>query len=73
MGRAARDLSVFGLLAALALPGTAWGKEPLRLSPSSKWNVHYAEDSCRMGRSFGEGDQKVILVADRYQPATRCG
>lgn len=68
MGRAGRDLSMFVLLAALALPGVAAAKEPLRLKPSSKWNVHYAEDSCRMGRSFGTGDQKVVLVADRYQP-----
>jgi TonB family protein len=68
MGRVGRDLSIFVLLAALAAPGIGAAKEPLRLKPSSKWNVHYAEDSCRMGRSFGEGDQKIILMADRYQP-----
>jgi hypothetical protein len=63
-----RDRSIFVLLAALALPGVGTAKEPLRLQPSSKWNVHYAEDSCRMARSFGEGDQKVVLMVDRYQP-----
>ncbi|HWV59835.1 MAG TPA: TonB family protein [Sphingopyxis sp.] len=63
-----RDLSMFVVLAAFALSGAAAAKEPLRLKPSSKWNVHYADDSCRMGRSFGTGDQKVVLVADRYQP-----
>lgn len=68
MGRAGRDLSIFVALAALALPGGAAAREPLRLKPSSKWNVHYAEDSCRMGRSFGEGDQKVMLIVDRFQP-----
>ncbi len=56
------------LLTACVLPGDAGAKEPLRLKPSSKWNVHYADDSCSMGRSFGEGDQRVILVADRYEP-----
>lgn len=68
MGRMGRDRSIFVLLAALALPGAVAAKEPLRLQPSSKWNVHYAEDSCRMARSFGEGDQKVVLMIDRYQP-----
>ncbi len=68
MGRMARDRAIFVLLAALALPGVGTAKEPLRLKPGSKWNVHYAEDSCRMGRSFGEGDQKVVLMIDRYQP-----
>lgn len=68
MGSLGRDLSIFVLLAALALPGTVAAKEPLRLKPSSKWNIHYADDSCRMARSFGEGDQKVVLMADRYEP-----
>ena len=61
-------LSMAVFAATLGLPGTVAAKEPVRLQPSSKWNVHYADDSCGMGRSFGEGDQKVILVADRYQP-----
>jgi TonB family protein len=43
-------------------------KEPLRLAPSSKWNLHYGEDSCSMGRSFGEGNERVVLVMTRYQP-----
>lgn len=68
MGSLGRDLSIFVLLAALALPGIVAAKEPLRLKPSSKWNVHYADDSCRMARSFGEGDQKIVLMIDRYQP-----
>lgn len=68
MGRVGRRLSMFVFLAALALPGGAMAKEPLRLKPSSKWNVHYADDSCRMGRIFGAGDEKVVLIADRYQP-----
>lgn len=68
MGSLGRDLSIFILLAALTLPGTVAAKEPLRLKPSSKWNIHYADDSCRMGRSFGAGDEKIVLIADRYQP-----
>jgi TonB family protein len=68
MGREIYHWSVAAAIAALMLPAPAAAKEPLRLKPSSKWNVHYAEDSCRMGRSFGEGDQKVTMIIDRYQP-----
>lgn len=68
MGETGRDLSIFFLLAALGLPGVAASREPLRLKPSSKWNIHYADDSCRMARSFGEDNQKVTLLADRFAP-----
>ncbi|MGQ3101581.1 MAG: energy transducer TonB [Sphingopyxis solisilvae] len=43
-------------------------KEPLRLAPSSPWNLHYGDDSCSIGRSFGEGDDKVVMVFSRYEP-----
>lgn len=70
MGRVSRYISFVAVTAALLVPMTtgAAAKEPLRLTPSSKWNVHYADDSCRLGRSFGTGDQTVILLIERYQP-----
>lgn len=69
MGRETRDLSLLIVLAAmLSSTPAAAAKEPLRLAPSSKWLVNYAEDSCRMARTFGEGDQRVMLIADRYEP-----
>ncbi|WOF44063.1 energy transducer TonB [Sphingopyxis indica] len=55
-----------GLLSSGAAP--AKDREPLRLAPSSKWHLDYAKDSCRIGRSFGEGDQKVTILIDRYEP-----
>lgn len=63
-------LSGLAVVTALLLPEAAAGKakEPLRLAPSSKWMLEYAEDSCRIGRSFGEGDQKVTVLIDRYEP-----
>ncbi len=61
-------LPMAALFAGLALPVIAGAKEPLRLQPSSKWNVHYGDDSCRMTRVFGEGDTQVAFIADRYRP-----
>ena len=42
-------------------------KEPLRLAPSSKWVAEYSEDSCRLIRKFGEGDDKVTIIFSRYE------
>lgn len=50
----------------LPMVGHAREKEPQRLAPSTPWNVHYAEDSCVFGRSFGEGDQRITFSAARY-------
>lgn len=41
-------------------------KQPLHLQPSSKWLVNYADDSCRLGRVFGTGNDEVTLVMDRF-------
>lgn len=66
MARRFASLSWLAVLAAASMPVQA--KNPLRLAPSSQWHVNYAADSCRMGRSFGTGDNEVILVLDRFQP-----
>lgn len=66
MVRRFAGLSWLAVLAAASMPVQA--KEPLRLAPSSKWHVDYAPDSCRLGRSFGTGDNEVILILDRFQP-----
>ena len=42
--------------------------DAVRLVPSSNWNLNYADDSCRIARSFGEGDQKVIFYIEKYEP-----
>lgn len=56
--------------AGLAIPAQgAIAADPLRLKPSSKWNVHYFNDSCRLSRTFGEGDRRVTLMADQFAPA----
>lgn len=70
MGREMRNLSLVAVLAALLSPAPAMARpaEPLRLAASSKWFVNYATDSCRMAREFGEGDQKVLMVIDQFEP-----
>lgn len=50
------------------VPGPAVAKEPVGLAPSSKWHVNYADDSCRLARSFGTGADEVLLVMDRFRP-----
>lgn len=63
--------AIAAALAALLSPMAAGAKdsEPLLLQPSSKWNVHYADDSCRLSRSFGEGREQIALMFDRFQPS----
>ncbi len=57
-----------GLLATLvAVPGQA---KELRLDPSGGWTLNYANDSCRLLREFGVGDEKVTLILDQFQPWT---
>lgn len=40
----------------------------VRLQPSSKWHLDYADDSCRIARRFGDGESKVLFYIERYQP-----
>ena len=46
-------------------------REPLRLKASSPWNVDYATDRCRLMRKFGEGEELVFAIFDRYGPGER--
>jgi hypothetical protein len=56
------------LLIALALlPQAAKAAEPA-LEPLEKWVLNYGDDSCRLARAFGEGDAKVLLLLDQFQP-----
>jgi hypothetical protein len=42
--------------------------QPVRLQPSSRWVVDYAENSCRLARTFGDGDHRVILNFESEVP-----
>jgi len=66
-----RFSTVTGWLAAFFIAPVAVAAEPLRLAPSSNWHVNYADDSCRLARSFGTGEEEVILVLDRFRPGPK--
>lgn len=51
-----------------AAPMLIGASQPLRLKPSSPWNVDYAENSCRLSRAFGEGDGQVTLSLESEAP-----
>lgn len=42
--------------------------EPVRLQPSSKWVVDYAENSCRLVRAFGEGRSQTTFTLESVAP-----
>ena len=64
-----RLLLLIALGIGLVVPCAAsHARETRRLSPSSKWVLDYAEDSCRLGRKFGEGDREVTLILDQFSP-----
>ena len=52
----------------LLQPTPAHAREVRRLAPSSRWVVNYAEDNCRLARSFGTGSDRVDLLFDRFFP-----
>ena len=52
-------------------PLAAKDETALRLKPSSNWHMHYADDSCRIMRTFGEGKQKVAFYLERFEPGDR--
>jgi len=42
--------------------------QPVRLQPSSPWVVDYAENSCRLARTFGQGPDKTTLLLESEAP-----
>ena len=42
--------------------------QPVHLQPSSKWVVDYGENSCRLARSFGDGNNLVLLNFESEAP-----
>lgn len=65
---------MFQRLAILASIASAISAQPAQagtweLKPSADWYVAYADDSCRLARSFGEGKDQMVLRLDQFAPA----
>ena len=58
------------LMVATVFPCVAIADET-KLEPSDKWVLNYANDSCRLARTFGDGDDRVVLILDKFQPNDR--
>lgn len=56
------------LLCLASTSATAEPREVRRLKPMSPWEVDYADESCQLARTFGEGKQKVILILYQLAP-----
>jgi hypothetical protein len=52
------------------VPSLASAAAPIHLAPSTPWVVDYAENSCRLIRHFGEGDDKTILALESEAPGS---
>lgn len=63
-----RKFLTAALVLGLASPMPAQARDVLRLKPSSQWFLDYAEDSCRLARKFGAGDQQVTMFLDQFEP-----
>jgi hypothetical protein len=49
-------------------PSLVADSEPVRLQPSSPWDVDYAENSCRLVRKFGAGNSETLLIFESEGP-----
>lgn len=63
-------LALAALPALIPAPALA---EPVVLKPDSPWNVDFAEDKCRLTRTFGGGANRHFLAFQQYWPAKDAG
>lgn len=57
------------IVALLALaPIVIGATEPVRLQASAPWAIDYAENSCRLVRTFGQGNDQTKLVLESIAP-----
>lgn len=63
-----RSLLVAMALVSTAIPGRFALAQTTALASTSPWAADYRDDSCRLVRMFGTGDNTVILTLSRYSP-----
>lgn len=71
-------MKLFKLVAAMALlPSAAVNAQDadeenvISLKLSSDWVLDYAEHRCRVGATFGEGEDRAVLLFEQYSPSDR--
>lgn len=57
-------------LGIFAAPAIAQDSKVMRLQPSGPWQMLYQEDKCRLGRYFGEGEQRSLVLLEQRGPST---
>ena len=50
------------------IAATAASAAPVQLKPLSRWDVHYADESCQLMRGFGTAPNNVTMLFEQYQP-----
>ncbi|WP_300973568.1 energy transducer TonB [Sphingomonas sp. LHG3406-1] len=58
------------VVALIAVPALAAPRAPTVLAPASKWNLHYADQSCQLKRTFGDPANPTSLVFERIDPGS---
>ncbi len=63
----------FGVGLLLAAPllsaSSTWAADEVQVEPSSSWSMEYTPDSCLLKRTFGSGEEQVLLQFDQFDPA----
>lgn len=60
--------SVIPVILVAVSPIAAFAAEPVVLAPTSKWIVDYAEQKCRLLRTFGSDKQESLLSLEQSAP-----
>lgn len=63
-----RPKSIVAAVGLIAMQPLAAAPPAPTLAPSSSWNMHYADDSCRLTRTFGKDAELVAVMFDRFEP-----
>lgn len=60
----------FAICVAAAMPFLLAATEPMRLEPSGKWVIDYADNSCILSRTFGTGTNLTKLQIESGSPGS---
>lgn len=63
-----RPLICFAALAGV-VGQAAIAAEPIVLAPSSNWHLDYAEQSCRLARTFGDAENRSLAYFTQHGPS----